>query len=47
MPSILEFVRDICCCCCKGPSDALFAAGVKAWRKYEETRKQQYLVEAV
>lgn len=49
MSSILEFLRDLCCCCCgtKDPSDALFAAGVEAWRKYEETGELQQLAEAV
>ena len=28
-------------------SDALFAAGVEAWKKYEETYESQYLAEAV
>ena len=47
MPSIVKFVGDLCCCCCKDPSYALFAAGVKAWRKYEKTGESQYLAEAV
>jgi tetratricopeptide (TPR) repeat protein len=48
MTSILKFLRGLCCCCCtKDPSDALFAAGVEAWKKYEETRESQYLTEAV
>jgi tetratricopeptide (TPR) repeat protein len=49
MSSILKFLRDLCCCCCctKDPSDALFAAGVEAWKKYEEKRESQYLAEAV
>ena len=29
------------------PSESLFAAGVEAWKKYEETRGSQYLAEAV
>ena len=47
MPSILQFVGDLWCCCCKDPSYAQFAAGFKAWRKYEETGEAQYLAEAV
>ena len=48
MSSILKFFRDYCCCCCrKDPSDALFAAGVKAWKKYEQTGESQHLAEAV
>ena len=51
MSSVLNFLRYLCCCgCCtraKDPSDALFAAGVKAWKTYEETRESQYLAEAV
>ena len=47
MPSVLKFVRDLCCCCCEDPSDAFFATGVEAWKKYEETRGSQYLAEAV
>ncbi|KIK00674.1 hypothetical protein K443DRAFT_99905 [Laccaria amethystina LaAM-08-1] len=44
---ILRFIRDLCCCCTKDRSDALFSAGVEAWKKYEETRESQYLAEAV
>ena len=49
MSSILKFFRDLCCCCCytKDPSDAPFATGVEAWKKYEETRESQSLAEAV
>ena len=48
MSSILKFLRDYCCCCCrKDPSDALFAAGVKAWKRYEQTGESQHLAEAV
>ena len=47
MPSILKFIGDLCCCCCKDPSDALFVAGVKARRKYEQTGESQHLAEAV
>ena len=48
MPSILKHLRDLCCCCCtKDLSDALFAAGVKAWKKYKETGEAQDLAEAV
>ena len=47
MSSILKFLRDLCCCSIKDPSDALFAAGVEAWTKYEETGESQYLAEAI
>ena len=49
MSSILKFLRDYCCCCCcrKDPSDALFAAGVEVWKKYEKTGGSQYSAEAV
>ena len=49
MPSILKLIRDLCCCSrsTKDPSDAVFAAGFKAWRKYEERRESQYLAVAV
>jgi len=42
----LKFFRDLRYRI-KDPSDALFAAGVEAWKKYEETRESQYLAEAV
>ena len=49
MSSILKFFRDLfcCCCCTKDPPDALFAAGVEVWKKYEKTGESQYLAEAV
>ena len=50
MSSILKFLRDLFCCrrcCTKDPSDALFAAGVEEWKKYEETRDSHDLAEAV
>ena len=40
MSSILKFLR-------RDPSGALFAAGVEAWKKYEETHESQCLAEAV
>ncbi|KIK00656.1 hypothetical protein K443DRAFT_598743 [Laccaria amethystina LaAM-08-1] len=45
MPSILRSLRDRILT--KDPSDALFSAGVNAWKEYEETRESQYLAEAV
>ena len=45
MPYILGFFRDRFFT--RDPSDALFAAGVEAWKKYEETPESQYLAEAV
>jgi len=45
MPSILEFLKDHVLI--RDPSDALFAAGVKAWKRYEETREPQHLAQAV
>ncbi|KIK00646.1 hypothetical protein K443DRAFT_7494 [Laccaria amethystina LaAM-08-1] len=49
MSFILKFLRNLCCCSSttKDSSDALFAAGVEAWKKYEETRESQSLAEAV
>ena len=45
MPSMLGFlrVRPLI----RDSSDALFAAGVEAWKKYEGTGELQYLAEAV
>jgi tetratricopeptide (TPR) repeat protein len=45
MSSILKFLRNLGDT--KDPSDALFAAGVEAWKKYEETRESLYLAQAV
>ena len=45
MLSILRFLRDRILT--RDPSNALFAAGVKAWKDYEETGQSQYLAEAV
>ena len=49
MSCILKFLRYLFCCgcCTKDPSKALFAAGVEAWKKYEETHESQYLTEAI
>ena len=45
MPSILKFFRYSILP--RDPSSALFSAGVKAWKQYEETRRPRYLEEAV
>ena len=45
MPSLLGSLRDRILT--RDPSDVLFAAGVEARKKYEETRESQYLVDAV
>lgn len=45
MPSILKFLRDRISP--RDTSGALFSAGVKAWKQYEETRQPRYLEEAV
>ena len=45
MPSILGFLRDRIVT--RDPSDPLFAAGVKAWKDYEDTGESQYLAEAI
>ena len=45
MPSILKFLRNLGGT--KDPSDALFTAGVEAWKKYKEMRESRYLAEAV
>ena len=43
MLSISNFLRNLG----GTPSDVLFTAGVKAWKKYKETSESQYLAEAV
>ena len=45
MPSILETLRN--CIPTRDPSRALFSAGVKAWKQYEEMCQLRYLKEAV
>ena len=45
MPSILRLLRDRILT--MDPSDALFAAGVKAWKQYEATHLPRYSKEAV
>ena len=44
MPSILKIFRYRILP--RDPSSALFSAGVKAWKQYEETRQPRYLEEA-
>ena len=45
MPSISGFLRDHIWV--RKSSDAAFAAGVEAWKKFQETHEQRYLREAV